>query len=117
MPAANPIVCATDMVRDCEGYIEPNDIYPQVRVYRSVVAGSRLYVTEKFKSLKDVGGMVIFANAGKPRPHPHNREALAYDYGEFCTSDANLAHHLDQVLLNRGATSTFVAVANPEPME
>ena len=39
MPAADPIVCASDMLRDCEGYIEPNDIYPQVRVYRSVVAG------------------------------------------------------------------------------
>lgn len=117
MPVANPIVCPADMLRDCEGYIEVNDIYPQVRVYRSVVAGSRLYVTEKFKSLKETSGWITFVNAGQPRPHPHNREALAYDYGEFCTSDANLAQHLDAVLHSRGATSTFVAVANPEPKE
>lgn len=117
MPAADPIVCASAMLRDCEGYIEPNDIYPQVRVYRSVVAGSRLYVTEKFKTLRATSGWITFVPAGHPRPHPHNREALAYDYGEFCTSDANLAHHLDQVLKNRGSTSTFVAVQNPEPVE
>ena len=117
MPAADPIVCASEMLRDCEGYIEPNDIYPQVRVYRSVVAGSRLYVTEKFKKLKPTAVWISFVMAGKPRPHPHNREALAYDYGEFCTSDANLAHHLDQVLKNRGSTSTFIAVQNPEPVE
>ena len=117
MPVANPQVCATDMGRDCEGYIVTNDIYPQVRVYRNVVAGSRLYVTENFQSLKETSGWITFVQAGAPRPHPHNREALAYDYGEFCTSDANLATHLDRVLQTRGATSTFVAVANPEPME
>ena len=117
MPASDAIVCASDVVRDCEGYIEANDIYPQVRVYRSVVAGSRLYVTEKFKTLRATSGWITFVPAGHPRPHPHNREALAYDYGEFCTSDANLAHHLDQVLKNRGSTSTFVAVQNPEPVE
>ena len=117
MPVANPQVCAAALERDCEGYIIANDIYPQVRVYRSVVAGSRLYVTEKFQSLRETGGWITFVMAGSPRPHPHNREALAYDYGEFCTSDANSAAHLDNVLRSRGAMSTFVAVANPEPME
>lgn len=70
MPAADPIVCASDMLRDCEGYIEPNDIYPQVRVYRSVVAGSRLYVTEKFKTLRATSGWITFVPAGHPPSSP-----------------------------------------------
>lgn len=117
MSAVDPQVCAATMERDCEGYIKANDIYPQVRVYRAVVPGSRLYVTEKFESLRATGGWITFVNAGSPRPHPHNREILAYDYGEFCTSDANLALHLDSFLQRRGVQATFVAVMNPEPAE
>lgn len=117
MPAVNPIVCAADMQRDCEGYIAANDVFPQVRVYRSVVAGARLYVTEKFATLRETAGWVTFVPAGNPRPHPHNHSIFAYDYGEFCTSDLNLAHYIDQYLANRAANPTFVAVQNPEPKD
>lgn len=113
-PVCPPLSCPDT---DCEGFVPNNNTAPQVRVYRSPVAGARLYISKhKFRSLEPTGGWITFAAAGNPMPHPHNYDILAYPYGEFCTGDSNLAAYLDALALSNDAAVMFAPVENPVPV-
>lgn len=86
-----------------------------VAVYRAAIAGSRMWVGPEFMDSKASMGVVTFAPAGHPKPHPFDREVLAYPYGEFCTSDKRLICRLDEIL-QQGGAHTFYRVENPQPM-
>lgn len=97
----------------CDG----GNTFPDVRVYRSPVAGARLFVGEGYKHTAQTGGWVIFARAGNPKPHPHNRDELAYPYGEFCTGDECLVAKLDKLLADKLVPVMFFAVEQPNAMD
>lgn len=86
-----------------------------VRVYRSLVAGSSLYMGNGFVDTKESNGFVRFAPAGNPARHPHNHEEFLYQYGEFCTGDTELIAAMD-AMIKRG-TTLFYAVTDPIPLE
>lgn len=87
-----------------------------IRVYRSPVAGSTLYVGAGYADTRTTGGFVRFVPAGTPTRHPHDHEAMLYPYGEFCTADDALIELLDS-MIKSGTCVLFTAVAEPLPLE
>lgn len=86
-------------------------------VYRSAVAGMRVFVGEEFMDACNTHGEILFIAAGHPRPHPHDREQLLYPYGEFCTADCKLVARLDDLIACRQNHNFYrVRVANPQPI-
>lgn len=87
-----------------------------VRVYRSPVAGSTLYLGKGYADTRNTNGFVRFVPAGTPTRHPHDHEAMMYPYGEFCTADQDVIDVLDS-MIKTGACLLFTAVLEPMPME
>lgn len=86
-----------------------------VRVYRSPIAGSTIYVGGDFKDLEESNGFVRFVPCGERMRHPHNHEEFLYPYGEFVTGDPELIELLDG-MIRRGSALLF-PVVDPQPLE
>ena len=86
-----------------------------VRVYRSPIAGSTIYVGKDFKDMEESNGFVRFIPGGERMRHPHNHEEFLYPYGEFVTGDPALIELLDGMI--RRGSSLLVAVVDPQPLE
>lgn len=87
-----------------------------VRVYRSPVAGSTLYLGAGYADTRMTNGFIRFVPAGTPTRHPHDHEAMMYPYGEFCTADQDVIDVLDS-MIKSGSCVLFAAVAEPLPLE
>lgn len=105
---------------NCLGVPPESTIYPNVRVYRNRVPGGVVHISRHYwdgtKSvLAETRGIITFLPVGEPRPHPHNREALVYPFGEVNVADKVTIKALDEMIARLGDTCTFWAETHPEP--
>lgn len=85
-----------------------------VAVYRSAVPRSRVYVGRQYEQAANTGGFLLFADAGSPKRHPHNHDAIVYSYGELCVWDPCVIERMDAAV--RRNSVAFWRVKDPQPI-